>query len=86
MHCPAGDFLKITERDLANFKDRLKALEAKIAAQGGILTEAQVQALEKKKLDDEACGEIETAHLSPDRRIANSPRRLVILALRTRSM
>ena len=27
-----------------------------------ILTEAQVQALEKEKLDDEACGEIETAH------------------------
>lgn len=48
--------------DLANFKDRLKALEAKIAAEGGILTEAQVQALEKKKHDDEACGEIETAH------------------------
>jgi hypothetical protein len=28
----------------------------------GALTEAQVQALEKKKLDDEAWGEIETAH------------------------
>ncbi len=26
------------------------------------LTDARVQALEKKKLDDEACGEIETAH------------------------
>ena len=48
--------------DLANFKNRLKALEAKMAADGIILTEAQVQALEKKKLDDEACGEIETAH------------------------
>ena len=48
--------------DLANFKSRLKALEAKVAADGIILTEAQVQALEKKKLDDEACGEIETAH------------------------
>ena len=48
--------------DPANFKTRLKALEAKVAADGGILTEAQVQALEKKKLDDEACGEIETAH------------------------
>ena len=33
-----------------------------MTADGGILTEAQVQALEKKKLDDEACGEIETAH------------------------
>lgn len=48
--------------DLANFKDRLKALEAKVAEQGIILTEAQVAALEKKKYDDEASGEIETAH------------------------
>ncbi len=48
--------------DLANFKTRLKALEAKVAEESTILTEAQVQALEKKKLDDEACGEIETAH------------------------
>ena len=37
---------------LANFKARLKALEAKIAEDGIILTEAQVQALEKKKLDE----------------------------------
>lgn len=48
---------------LANFKNRLKALEGKIANDNGlILTESQVQALEKKKLDDEASGEVETHH------------------------
>ena len=47
---------------LACFKDRLKALEEKVAQEGVILTEAQVAALEKKKHDDEAAGEIETAH------------------------
>ena len=47
---------------LANFKDRLKALEAKVANEGIILTDAQVAALERKKHDDEASGEIETAH------------------------
>ncbi|MGZ5077289.1 MAG: helix-turn-helix domain-containing protein, partial [Methylobacter sp.] len=46
----------------ASFKQRLKALEAKIAEQGLILTEAQLAALEKKKRDDEVSGEIETAH------------------------
>ena len=47
---------------LSCFKDRLKALERKVAEEGIILTEAQVQALEKKKHDDEASGEIETHH------------------------
>jgi transposase InsO family protein len=47
---------------LENFKSRLKALEEKMAKENLILTESQLAALEKKKHDDEACGEIETAH------------------------
>ena len=48
--------------NLANFKQRLTALEKLVAEQGIILSESQVQALERKKEDDIACGEIETAH------------------------
>jgi len=47
---------------LANFKQRLNALETHVAATGVVLTEAQVVALERKRDDDVACGEIETAH------------------------
>jgi len=48
--------------NLENFKKRLRALEEKVAKDGIILSDAQISALEKKKHDDEACGEIETAH------------------------
>jgi transposase InsO family protein len=48
--------------DLANFKQRLYALEKHVAQTGEVLTEAQVVALEKKQDDDVAHGEIETAH------------------------
>ena len=48
--------------DLASMKQRLRALEKKSAEEGIVLTEAQVQALERKKQDNEACGEIESHH------------------------
>lgn len=48
--------------DLETFKKRLSALEKRSAEEGLLLTESQLAALERKKDDDVACGEIETAH------------------------
>jgi len=48
--------------NLHNFKLRLRALEVQVAGTGAVLTEAQVVALERKREDDVAAGEIETAH------------------------
>lgn len=48
-------------RELAD-EGGVDALEEKVAHDGIELTEAQIVALERKASDDEACGEIETAH------------------------
>ena len=59
---PSGIRCIWLRNNLETLKKRLAALEVKAAAENLVLTESQLIALEKKKDDDLACGEIETAH------------------------
>jgi transposase InsO family protein len=57
---PAGVRWVWMRHDLRSMKERLRALEAKAAQDGVLLTESQVAALERAKLDKEAHGEFES--------------------------
>jgi transposase InsO family protein len=59
---PSGVRSVWLRHNLESFKKRLSALESHVAQTGEVLTEMQVQALERKQEDDVAHGEIETAH------------------------
>ena len=59
----AGGVRSVWQRhDLEVFDKRLKRLEARVAEEGLILTEAQLMAVERKKERRESVGEIQTEH------------------------
>lgn len=59
---PSGVRCIWLRNNMGNMKQRLIYLEKKSAEEGLVLTESQVAALERKKDDDVADGEIETVH------------------------
>ena len=59
---PSGVRSVWLRHNLQSRKLRLKALEAKVAKEGIVLTEAQVAAMERQRSTDEAHGQIETEH------------------------